>query len=260
MRQLYIAGSGIKALSHLTLETKKILLDSDRVLYLLNNKYMKEWVERQCQHSESLDGIYFSSEKRIDSYKEISSYIINTYNKFKKTCVLMYGHPTVFASSALWAAEEIRNSGGNVVILPGISSLDCLFADLSIDPGDHGCFSVDATDFLIYNRVFDTRSHLVLWQAGSLGCFGQEKTTKIDVLSDYLRKYYPDSHEVIIYEASTYPSQAFKKEKSKLVDLCVDLFSSISTLYIPPLSKSFADRDMVNSLGINIENFVSDKV
>lgn len=255
MKQLFIAGSGIKALSHLTLETKKILVNSEKVLYLLNDIHMKEWVERECLNSESLDEVYFSATKRIDSYKEISSYIISTYNKHDKTCVLMYGHPTVFASSALWAAKKIRSNGGSVVILPAVSSLDCLFADLSIDPGDYGCFSVDATDFLIYKRVFDNRAHLILWQVGSLACFGQEKTTKIEVLYNYLSLFYPGCHEVIIYEAATYPSQAPKKEKVRLDEICSDLFSNVSTLYIPPVKKSFADLEMVKLLDIDVDNF-----
>src|SRR5690606_41924587 len=44
---------------------------------------------------------------------------------------------------------------------PGISAEACLYADLGIDPGRHGVQSMEATHFLVYDRVPDT-SGLVL--------------------------------------------------------------------------------------------------
>jgi hypothetical protein len=38
-------------------------------------------------------------------------------------------------------------------MLPAISAEDCLFADLGVDPADHGCPSYEATDFLVHGAA-----------------------------------------------------------------------------------------------------------
>jgi uncharacterized protein YabN with tetrapyrrole methylase and pyrophosphatase domain len=78
--------------------------------------------------------------------------------------VVFYGHPTVFAKSALDAVIKLEKENYVTKILPAISSEDCLFADLRIDPGSDGCQSYEATDFLIRRKKIDPTSHLILWQ------------------------------------------------------------------------------------------------
>lgn len=56
--------------------------------------------------------------------------------------------------------------------MPGISAIDCLFADLKIDPASMGLQSYDATEFLLYDENFSTTSHLVLWQIAIIGEIG----------------------------------------------------------------------------------------
>ena len=48
-------------------------------------------------------------------------------------------------------------------MLPGISSEDCLFADLGVDPGVSGCQSYEATDFLMNAPIIDSSTQLILW-------------------------------------------------------------------------------------------------
>lgn len=54
-------------------------------------------------------------------------------------------------------------------MLPSISSEDCLFADLSVDPAVGGCQSYEATDFMLNGLIIGPSSQLVLWQIGVLG-------------------------------------------------------------------------------------------
>ena len=136
MHKLIVVGSGIKSVAHITEETKKIIQCADKVLYLVHEDILKEWILREAKEAESLEPIYFGSDKRVDSYQKITTYIIDEYKKVASLCVVFYGHPTVFADSALQAVKRIKACGGYAVILPAISSMDCLFSDLEIDPGD----------------------------------------------------------------------------------------------------------------------------
>ncbi|WP_298624410.1 SAM-dependent methyltransferase [uncultured Legionella sp.] len=257
MPQLIIIGSGIKSLAHLTQEVLVIIKQSEKVLYLLNEPYLKEWIERESKISESLEPIYFAQEKRIDNYKAITNYIVEEYKKHSSLCFISYGHPTIYDMPAITAAREINEQGGNAIILPAISSMDCLFADLVIDPSDSGCYSADATDFLIYSRPFDPRSHLILLQVGAIATYNQETTHHVHVLRDYLLKYYEKEHRVCYYEAALYPQQKPRMDFFPLSMMAEQPVNGLTTLYIPPINKATqCNMEMLKLLNMEIDNFL----
>ncbi|HHT9843882.1 TPA: SAM-dependent methyltransferase [Legionella pneumophila] len=255
MHKLIIVGSGIKSVSHITEETKKIIQKADKVLYLVNEDILKLWIEREANLAESLEPIYFATERRTDSYHAITKYIIEQYTKVQILCVVFYGHPTVFAYSALKAAQFIRQKKGNAVILPAISSMDCLYSDLQIDPGKNGCFSIEATELLIYERQIDINAHLIIWQAANLGTHNTNKTKKIDILCKYLQIFYKADHPVCIYEAAQLPTQSPRIEWIKLNQLENASITTLSTLYFPPIPKKSVSKKYLSLLEMEIENF-----
>ena len=235
MGNLIVVGTGIKSLAHLTKETITVLKKADKVLYLINEPALQRWIERENNHCESLAALYFSFEKRIDAYHAITEYIIEEYHKHNNLCVVFYGHPTLLANSAVRAVSKIKKSGGKARILPAISSLDCLFSDLELDPGDSGFYVADATDFLIYNRTFDTRSHLILLQVGSIGTHNYDIGDNLSVLKEYLQNFYPKNHTVFFYEAPQYPTLPPTIHSFDLSDLENREVSGLTTLYVPPV-------------------------
>lgn len=59
--------------------------------------------------------------------------------------------------------------GHKIKMLPGISSEDCLLADLGIDPSFAGCVVTDAPAFLMYDRPLSTSSHVIMYEVGQVG-------------------------------------------------------------------------------------------
>jgi len=254
---LVVVGSGIKFLSHLTEEAKAYITQSDKVLYLLNEPVMKEWIQSVNSNAESLDGIYVASTLRSHSYRAITEYILAEVRKNQHVCVVIYGHPTIFAQPALQAVIQAKQEGFDARVLPGISSEDCLFADLLIDPGLCGCQSFEATDFLIRQREFSVTSHLILWQVGTVGILSHPEETfdnanGIDLLLSYLKQFYSLEHEVVLYEAAQYPFFLPKIERFSLSRLHEIKISRISTLYIPPSRVAGLNQSMLSALGIDI--------
>src|SRR5690349_19436040 len=96
---LVIVGTGIKFLSHLSYEAKIYIEQSDKVLYLVNDPIMKEWIQKTNIHSESMDPIYFKHKLRSDTYKAITEYILSVLRQDIHLCAVFYGHPNVFADS-----------------------------------------------------------------------------------------------------------------------------------------------------------------
>lgn len=253
-----IVGTGIKFVSHLTTEAKAYIQKSEKVLYLVNEPAMEEWIKQNNPHAESLYNLYITHSKRLICYKAITDHIVNEVSKKQHVCVVLYGHPTVFAKPALDAAIQVRNAGYDTRILPGISAEDCLFADLMIDPGSCGCQSFEATDFLIRKKQFDTSCHLVLWQVGIIGMLEHptmhDNTHGATLLLEQLTRYYPENHEIVLYEASQYPHFSPKITYLPLSELKNAPFSVISTLYIPPVGKANLDLEMLTMLNIGLES------
>jgi tetrapyrrole methylase family protein/MazG family protein len=253
---LVIVGSGIKFLSHLTVEAKANITHADKVLYLVNEPAIKEWICAANKNAESLSEIYFEHNLRIDSYKAITQYIVCHLGKIEKICVVLYGHPCVYAKPALDAVCEARRLGYSATILPGVSAEDCLFADLLIDPGSHGCQSFDATDMLISRGMIDVGCHLIVWQVGVIGALGHAKShdnrVGLRLLTDYLIGYYGNEHEIIVYDAAQYPGFDSLINHIKLSSLPDSRISRISTLYVPPIKKRINDEKMMKLFGITL--------
>src|SRR3989338_5829580 len=98
---LVVVGSGIKFISHLTHEARAYIEQSDKVLYLVNDPAMKEWIKKNNSHAESLDNLYTKYHLRNDCYSAITEYILKTLHNNQHVCVVLYGHPTVFSKPGL---------------------------------------------------------------------------------------------------------------------------------------------------------------
>ena len=70
--------------------------------------------------------------------------ILNEVRAGKTVCAALYGHPGIFACVGHIAITDARAEGFSAEMLPGISTEDCLVADLGIDPGTTGMQSMEA--------------------------------------------------------------------------------------------------------------------
>lgn len=251
---LTLVGSGIKFYSHLTHESKVYILQSDIVLYLVNDPVMKSWIQNNSKYSESLDDLYTQYSDRKTSYQAITEYILKCLRKHQHVCVVLYGHPCVYSKPGLDAVIQADKEGFDTCILPGISAESCLFADLKIDPSSCGCQSFEASDFLIYQRQLDQTCHAVFWQIDAIGLLDQSSTTDnkigLELFIQKISRHYSPEHKVIIYEAAQYPGFKPKVMHIYLKDLLHAPLSRISTLYIPPAYQALPDLEVLKKLNI----------
>ncbi len=133
--------------------------------------------------------------------------------------------------------------------------MDCLFSDLQIDPGNQGCFVIDATELLVYERQIDIYAHGILWQISNLGMHDTKQTQKLNVLCDYLLNFYHEEHQVCIYEAAILPLKKPRIEWFILRELYQVEVTPISTLYIPPVTPKSVSKKYLDLLEIDVQNF-----
>ncbi len=251
---LVIAGSGIKFMSHITYETRNCIEKADKVLYLINEPALQEWIQGLNKNTESLDQIYTKYCARNDNYQAISEYIVNQLDNINFLCAVFYGHPTVLVQPAIYTAQAAETKGHNVIVMPGISAEDCLFADLLIDPSSCGCYSFEATDFLLYQREYESSSHLIIWQSGVIGIKNlvvkHNPEKGLGLFIRHLSKKYSLDHDVYIYEAAQYPTIKPRIEKTALRNLATANINRLTTLYIPPNCVKQINNDVCAELKV----------
>jgi uncharacterized protein YabN with tetrapyrrole methylase and pyrophosphatase domain len=244
---LTVVGTGIAFGVHLTPQARVAIERADEVFYLLAEPVGEEWFQGLNANSHSLRHHYATGRPRRETYARMVDEILAAVRNGKTVCAAFYGHPGVFASPAHESVRRARDEGFAAAMLPAVSAEDCLFADLGLDPGESGCQSYEATDFLMRRRPFDTSVPLILWQVALIGVVDAPVAPAVNafnVLVDYLLEAYDETHVVVIYEASAYPVGPASIRESTLGDVRRVELSGVSTLVVPPAAERPVDAAM----------------
>lgn len=254
---LTVVGTGIQFVGQMTIEAQAHIKQAEKVLFLVYDPIMADWIIDINPSAESLYPCYQQGESRMIAYEAMIERILCEVRKGLSVCAAFYGHPGVFVYPSHKAIKQARLEGYSAKMLPGISAEDCLFADLGIDPATTGCQSFEATDFLIYKRKFDTGCALILWQIGCIGdptfSLEPDSTGGLRVLTEYLCQYYDATHPAIIYEAAEYPIFEPSIEQLPLAKLPETHIPPLSTLYLAPHTQAPLDDEMLARLGIDLQ-------
>ena len=98
---------------------------------------------------------------RIETYYQMAESMLHPLRHGQKVVTIYYGHPGFFVYASHRAVRIAHKQGLKAKMLPGVSALDCLFADLGVDPSYPGLQVLEATDFLVRNRKILTDGHVV---------------------------------------------------------------------------------------------------
>jgi hypothetical protein len=251
---LIVVGSGIKSVGHVTIEARGWIAEADIVLYLVADPATEIWIKHTSARCVDLASYYDDAKPRLDTYREITDEILRCVREGLDVCAVFYGHPGVFARSPHEAIRLARAEGYRAAMLPAVSALDCLFADLGVDPAYPGCQMFEATDFLVCRRQINTACHVILWQIGLVGDPGHSSAGydahNLPILMETLQTIYGWDYEVVHYQASQYPICPPLIQRLPLSALRSDMVGSASTLYIPPKEPSSSDSLIARRLGL----------
>jgi precorrin-4 methylase len=250
--RLMVVGTGITAVSQLTLETVAWIEAADVVCYVLADPLTERWIRSHAKASEDLARLHRAGVPRIDAYRAMSDRLVGHARDGKLVVGVFYGHPGVFTSPSHWAVAAAKAAGIPARMLPAVSAEDCLFADLGIDPGDGAGQSFEATDMLIRGRVPATDAHLIVWQ---IGVVAQLQLTTggghIAELVRYLGRFYPDDHVVTHYQAAQSVATDPTIQPVPLAELASLPLAVTSTLYVPPLRQRDFDMELAAAVDLD---------
>ncbi|MEZ0471597.1 diguanylate cyclase [Luteimonas salinilitoris] len=242
---LVVVGSGIEFGRHVSERALSEIREA-QVVFCLADPFALAMISSFRPDAVNLGVHYAVGKDRRQTYREIDAAIMAEVRAGKRVCAVFYGHPGVFADVPHRVVRKAREEGIQARMEPGISAEACLYADLGIDPGQHGVQSMETTHFLVHDRRPDTAGLVLLWQvalAGDLSCtrFHAEHEG-LQALVDKLLRWYPPEHEVILYEAARLPIETPRAERLPLRDLPTAHYEEYTTLVIPPLDSPTEER------------------
>jgi uncharacterized protein YabN with tetrapyrrole methylase and pyrophosphatase domain len=250
---LTVVGTGIDIGGHFTPQARASFEHAGEAFYLVADPVAAAWLEEINPRARSLHQFYVTGEPRVEAYEAMVDAILEPVRAGRDVCAAFYGHPGVFVYAGHKAVKRARGEGFGAWMLPGISSLDCLFADLGIDPGRTGCQVHHATEFLLRRARPDASATLILLQISVIGVrrsVERPDWSRLPVLVEYLSGFYPGDHEVIAYEASPYPVAAPVVERMPLSNLAQADLATGMTLVVPPAIEPTVDATMRDRLGL----------
>jgi len=206
---LTVVGTGIDSTMQLSAGTRAAIASADLVLHMLADPVTLRRVQMLNPNTRSLTGHYGPHKDRAITYAEIADEVVAEVLAGSRVCFALYGHPSFYALPGRVAARRVREAGLPARIVPAVSSLDCLFADLELDPSEGGLQLYGATYFLRCRPPVDTHATLILMQVGMLGERGGAPTAAViehfEHLAELLCELYGAEREALFYEASPYP-------------------------------------------------------
>lgn len=251
---LVVVGTGIKLGAQLTPEAEAAIIGAD-VVFAVVDPVALHWLESLNAEVVSLQPLYASERSRRETYQAMTETVLSAVRSGRNVCAAFYGHPGVFVLPARMSIARARDEGFEAHMLPGISAEDCLIADLGVDPGS-GWQSYEAHDYFIHDRTIDPTAPLVLWQISVVGDLSftafDTDARRLQLLSAVLSEIYPETHEVIVYEAATLPIHQAGIQRVALRDLHTAYVVQQSTLFVPPLKapeRSEKRMAMLSALG-----------
>lgn len=248
---VYVVGTGMVGYRQLTRETEAAFRKSDRVYLVHYQRLVQEHIENAYDTEViTLTDEYETGLNRVHTYERMADRVLDGATTTDgPVSFALYGHPMVFVSPAKWVVTRGPDRGLSVKVLPGISSMDCLYADIGLDPAEHGIQMFEATDLLLREYDLNPTVPMMIWQIGSVGSIlhsaAPSTPERFTPLREYLQRFYPADHTAYLLQTATYPITDSVQIEFQLDEFesIHDQVTAVQTLYVPPV----AHREIQNT-------------
>jgi Tetrapyrrole (Corrin/Porphyrin) Methylases len=253
---IYIAGLGLQTVTQITREVQDACRGSAEILYVDTGIATRTFLETLCPRVTPLfDESYARDASRVSAYHHMAARVVEAALDHPPVTFALHGHPLVAALPPFLVLELAAALDLRVTILPGVSALDALLADLRLDPVVHGIQMYEATDVLLRRRPLQSDVPAILWQIGPIEtCLHSQAVSlpgRFARLIAHLRQFYPARHEVVAIHCSPHPIVPATILRFALEDMgghAAEIHGGF-TLYVPPAgARAVLDRELVGKL------------
>ncbi|KAF3139663.1 hypothetical protein TWF569_008512 [Orbilia oligospora] len=239
--RLILVGTGVRSLCQLTLEAIDEIERADIIYYAVRDATTEGFIKKRNKDAIDLYQYFINDDEipEADLYIQIAEVMLADTRKGRRVVGAFFGHPGLFMSPNRRALAIAQAEGYMAKMLPGVSVDDCLLADLGIDPSFIGCLTCEARDFMIHDHLGLTSRHVIMYEVGYLGFYGDDsKTDYFQCFVNRLEDIYGNAHSLVNYTAAISPLMQPIVHHLTIEDLrkpeVRKQITSASTLYFPP--------------------------
>lgn len=201
--RLFLCGTGMR-LGHMTLETFSVLKGCERIFCVNLPGELIDEVRRAFPRAE--DACARFPEGRGFSDAEVSRRVFRLWSGRRDAAALMHGHPLLY-SMAPHLIRRCRRRGIPYLVLPGLSSADCVLGCAASDPAvggldlpGAGLAVHSAPDLLVGGLALDPRVSTVVFNLFKLDGGGGWRR-----LAGKIGRWYPPDHPAFLVECAGGP-------------------------------------------------------
>jgi hypothetical protein len=237
---IYLVGAGVAFPEHLTIETIEILTVCERICTNLPEAALDGLPQDLRDKCVSLWPLYQDGRIRTENYRDVFNAIVELAEVKTPIAWLTPGHPVIFDSVSASLLNEGKARGWNLRVIPAVSCIDTLLAELGYDPA-HGLLIHEATGLvrrripvvpsvammLLQPAVFDVDVAIIS---------GDSSGPDLSPLRDYLIEFHSAEHECALIRSSSKAGERDLVTWLKLRDLAAVPYQLVAgaTLFVPP--------------------------
>ena len=256
MADIYMVGLGVLNVDHITRETERVIRRSNEVLYVDTGVATPAYLESLSPRATSLFATsYEENGHRLNAYYGMAARVLDAAMDHPPVTFAMHGHPIVGAYAPFLIRDMARLLDLEVLVLPGVSAMDCLFAELMVDPCASGMQMYEATDLLLRRRPLQPDVPALIWQIGCvetrLHSQRVSKSERFERLRAHLLRFYPPEHRSAAVYSTPHPLMPSTVHRFALQDICARARSLHAgfTLFIPAVcERPVEDRDLLRQM------------
>jgi uncharacterized protein YabN with tetrapyrrole methylase and pyrophosphatase domain len=252
---IVIVGLGIAGVHQITREAEETIRRCNQTFVTDPAPGVADYLSGVSPHLVNLASWFKPGVHRLLIYRAIAAEIVTAAVERSPVCFATYGHPKVYSYPTVLIQRAAAILDLRTTVLPGISFIDTLLADLGIDPGFDGLQIYEATDLLIRRRPLQTDVGCVIAQATVVGasdeCQALTNASNLDRLQKYLLAFYPPEHQAVIVVSKAHPLLEPILQRTPLGSLAANLakVANGATLYLPPLQRRpIADEELARRM------------
>jgi len=253
---IFIAGLGLRTVTQITREVQDACRRSAEILYLDTGIATRTFLETLCPRVTPLfDESYARDAPRARAYHHMAVRVVEAALDHPPVTFALHGHPLVGVLPPFLVLELAAALDLGVTILPGVSALDALLADLRLDPVVYGIQMYEATDLLLRRRPLQSDVPAILWQIGPIETCLHSQAVSLPArfarLIAHLRQFYPARHEVVAIHSSPHaimPATVFRFALEDMGGHAAEIHAGF-TLYVPPVrARAVLDGELLGKL------------
>jgi uncharacterized protein YabN with tetrapyrrole methylase and pyrophosphatase domain len=235
---LYLVGAGVCFPEHLTVETIEILSACKRICTNLPQTACELLPEDLSAKCESLWPLYQDKRDRSANYQDVAEAVLGAGERGLPLAWMTPGHPIVFDSVSQLLIRAARARGWQVSVLPAISSLDTILAEIGYDPAN-GFLVHEATAVVRRQVALQPSITTLLLQPSMFGSdlahVSGEWQPDLLPLQEYLLRFFAEEQECAFVRSSPRTNIESSIHWTKLTDLAKVEFAALvnSSLLLP---------------------------